>query len=102
MNRIMNYLGQINDRIVDKNKYMCGWEVENSLAQRLMLIMIHTIKFILYKCKIRHVLPTIANMKYEIDELVYNLSKRLKWREAGIAGHIVSIFVIVQYEGTIY
>jgi hypothetical protein len=67
-------------RRVDKNKFMGGWIMENKRSQELILITIHYIKYIIYVCRNRRILPTLAHVRYELGELLYMLGKRAKWQ----------------------
>jgi hypothetical protein len=67
-------------RRVDKNKFMGGWVMENKRSQELILITIHYIKFIVYVCRNRRILPTLAHVRYELGELFHMLGKRVKWQ----------------------
>jgi hypothetical protein len=82
-------------RRVDKNKFMGGWVMENKQTQELLLITIHYIKYLVYVCRNRRILPTLAHVRYELGELFYMLSKRAKW-QSGIltfAASLRGIFV---------
>jgi hypothetical protein len=81
INKVLNRICQTTGRAVDKKKYMGGWDIEGKLELETILMILHTIKFGLYKCKIRHVLPTFTGLWYEIEEFTKSLSKRRKWVE---------------------
>jgi hypothetical protein len=70
------------DRVVDKRKYFGGCEHTIIVKQRVVLTLVHFLKYVIYKNKQRRVLPTIANMKYEINDILDRLSRRVKWRES--------------------
>jgi hypothetical protein len=67
-------------RRVDKNKFMGGWVMENKRTQEVLLIVIHYIKYLVYVCRNRRILPTLAHIRYELGELFSMLSKRAKWQ----------------------
>ncbi len=75
-----NRLAGENNRIVDVNRYMGGWVIENKWNQELVLIVIHFIKYVIYVCRNRRILPMVVHLRYEIEELLVILSKRKKWR----------------------
>jgi hypothetical protein len=82
-------------RRVDKNKFMGGWVMANKRSLELILITIHYIKYLVYVCRNRRILPTLAHVRYELGELFYMLSKRAKW-QSGIltfAASLRGIFV---------
>ncbi len=70
--------GDIN-RDVDINTYMGGWTIENSKKQEVVLIVIHFIKYVLYVCRNRRIVPSVTHLCYEIDELLLVMRKRKKW-----------------------
>jgi hypothetical protein len=48
---------------------------------RICIAIVHYIKVILYECKIRHQLPTMTHMIYELEGLGKLFGKREDWRE---------------------
>jgi hypothetical protein len=70
--------GTVN-RIVDKDKYMGGWPMENKKCQEVILVMIHYVKFIFYTCRNRKVVPSNVHVRYELDELIGTLLKKMSW-----------------------
>jgi hypothetical protein len=81
VNKILNFLCQTTDRAVDKKKYMSGWEAVSKSEQEMIVMILHLIKFGVYKCKLRHVLPTFLGLRYEMEEFLKVISKRQKWVE---------------------
>jgi hypothetical protein len=77
-------------RWVDKNKFMGGWVMENKRTQEVVLIVIHYIKYLVYVCRNRRILPTLAHIRYELGELFSVLSKRAKW-QSGILTFATSL-----------
>jgi hypothetical protein len=63
------------NRLVDKNKFMGGWGMESGKAQEVILIVIHYMKFVIYVCRNRRVIPTLTHMRYELGELLGMMSK---------------------------
>jgi hypothetical protein len=82
VNKVLNRICQTTDRAVDKKRYMSGWEVECKSEQEIVIMILHIVKFGVYKCKLRHVLPTFTGLWYEIEEFLKSISKRQKWVEA--------------------
>jgi cytochrome c oxidase assembly factor CtaG len=74
-----NRLTDGNNRTVDVNKYMGGWVIETKGNLELILIVIHFVKYIIYVCRNRRVLPSVVHVRYEIEELLNVLRKRRKW-----------------------
>jgi hypothetical protein len=83
------------NRLVDKNKFMGGWGMENKKAQEVILIVIHYMKFVIYVCRNRRVIPTLTHMRYELGELMGMLNKRRKWQNElmNFRTHAMGIFV---------
>ncbi len=61
---------------------MMGWESKNKRESELILLIIHVIKFGIFKCKHRHVIPTFASLRYEVEEFVGAISRKQRWRES--------------------
>jgi hypothetical protein len=76
-NRLTNEQGGIADRRI----FMGGCELESSRSTMLILIIIHFIKYTVYVCRNRRVLPTVTYMMYETTELITTLRVKEKWRE---------------------
>ncbi len=70
--------GEIN-RHVDVNRYMGGWLIENNMMQETVLIVIHYVKYVIYVCRNRRVLPSVVHLRYEVEELLREMQKRKKW-----------------------
>jgi hypothetical protein len=75
-----NRLADENNRNVDVNRYMGGWVIEKKWNLELVLIVIHFIKYVIYVCRNRRILPSVVHLRYEIEELLKILRKRKKWR----------------------
>jgi hypothetical protein len=76
-NRLTNAQGGV----IDRNIFMGGCELESSRSTVLLLIIIHFIKYAVYVCRNRRVLPTVTYIMYETMELITTLRVREKWRE---------------------
>jgi hypothetical protein len=79
---VINYICNTRGRAIEKGKYMSGWESESKRESELILLIIHIIKFGIYKCKHRRVIPTFASLRYEVEEFVGAISKKHRWRES--------------------
>jgi hypothetical protein len=73
--------GTVN-RVVDKDRYMGGWPMDNKKNQEVVLILIHYVKYVLYTCRNRRVVPSNVHMRYELDELMGMLIKKSYWNIA--------------------
>jgi hypothetical protein len=78
---VINYICNTRGRGIEKGKYMMGCDTENKRETELILLIIHVIKFGIYKCKHRRVIPTFANLRYEVEEFVGAISRKERWRE---------------------
>jgi hypothetical protein len=57
-----------------------GWVIEKKWNLELILIVIHFVKYVIYVCRNRRILPSVVHVRYEIEELLKTLGKRKKWR----------------------
>jgi hypothetical protein len=64
---------------VNVDKYMGGWLIEKKWNMELVLIVIHFVKYVIYVCRNRRLLPTVVHLRYEIEELFKIVGKRKKW-----------------------
>jgi hypothetical protein len=76
-NRLTNAQGGV----IDRNMFMGGCELESSRSTVVLLIIIHFIKYAVYVCRNRRILPTVTYIMYETTELITMLRVREKWRE---------------------
>jgi hypothetical protein len=79
--KVLNYLAGEMDREVDRKKYMMGWDIVDKRKQTILLIALHYIKYCLYSCKLRRILPTYANVRYSMEGMLEQLRSREKWRD---------------------
>ncbi len=73
---------------------MGGWEIENVKLQEVVLILIHFVKYCVYVCRNRRVLPSVAFITYELEELMGVMRKRVKWQRViqDVRGKMRGIF----------
>ncbi len=74
-----NTIANENDRNVEKDKYMGGWKVESVLRTKIILILIHFVKYYIYSCRIRRNIPSTAGIMYEYGGLLVNIVRNYKW-----------------------
>ncbi len=93
--KVLNYLAGSMDREVDRKRYMMGWDIVDKRKQTILLIVLHYIKFSLYSCKLRRILPTYANVRYSLEGILGQLVTRERWREGtnNLAEYIQGVFV---------
>jgi hypothetical protein len=60
-----NELAGTRNLAVDKRKYFVGWKGRSKGCTIITLIGIHLVKYIMYKSKIRHRIPTLFSLKEE-------------------------------------
>jgi hypothetical protein len=70
--------GTVN-RVVNKDRFMGGWPMENKKNQEVVLILIHYVKNVLYTCRNRRVMPSNVHMRYELDEFMSTLIRKPYW-----------------------
>ncbi len=58
---------------------MGGWLIENKMMQEIILIVIHYVKYMIYVCRNRRILPSVAHIRFEVEGLLWTMSKRKKW-----------------------
>ncbi len=82
------------DELVNRSRYMGGWEIENVKLQEVMLILIHFVKYCIYICRNRRVLPSVTFITYELEELMGLMKKRIKWQRVlqDVRGALRGIF----------
>jgi hypothetical protein len=70
------------DRMVNRVRYMGGWGTESVKLQEVMLIISHFVKYCVYVCRNRRVLPSVTFITYELEELMLVMKKKAKWQRA--------------------
>jgi hypothetical protein len=65
----------------NKKEFMCGLEDIGIANMKLTIILVHFIKYQIYISKCRHRLPSVPQVMYEWDGLMYTLAKVEYWRE---------------------
>ncbi len=92
---MLNFLAGTMDREVERKRYMMGWDIVDKRNQMVLLIVIHYIKFCLYSCKLRRVIPTFANVRYSVEGILGQLILRDRWREGtnNLSEYIQGVFV---------
>jgi hypothetical protein len=74
--KVLNFLAGTMDREVERKRYMMGWDIVDKRNQLILLIVIHYIKFCLYSCKLRRVIPTYAHVRYAVEGVLGQLLLR--------------------------
>jgi hypothetical protein len=74
-----NTIANGNDQNVVKDKYMGGWKVESILRTKIILILVHFVKYYIYSCRIRRNIPSTAGIMYEYGGLVGNMVRNYQW-----------------------
>jgi hypothetical protein len=82
VSKVINYLCNTRGRGIEKGKYMMGCETENKRETEFVLLIVHVIKYGIYKCKHRRVIPTFASLRYEVEEFVGAILRKQRWRES--------------------
>jgi hypothetical protein len=89
-NRITGEMG----RLVNRVRYMGGWRTENLKLQEILIVIIHFVKYCIYVCRNRRVMPSVAFIVYELGELISVLKKKTKWQRVlqDLSVNLVGIF----------
>jgi hypothetical protein len=70
------------ERLVDHSRYMGGWRTDNAKLQEVILLVIHFVKYSVYVCRNRRVVPSVTYITYELEELILMMRKRTKSQRA--------------------
>jgi hypothetical protein len=74
-----NNIANSNDQNVIKDKYMGGWEEESRIRTKLILILVHFVKYYIYGCRAKRNVPSLPGLMYEYGGLLKNLTRNIKW-----------------------
>jgi hypothetical protein len=83
---LFNELAGTRNLVVDRRNYFLGWEGRSKGCTIVTLIGIHLVKYIMYKFKVRHRIPTIFSLKEEFRAAIGWLGRFQRWR--GILGEV--------------
>jgi hypothetical protein len=81
VNGIGNWLANTNDRRFRKDNFFSGIDDISPKNIRMCVTLVHYMKYLIYECKLRHQIPTMAHIRYEMEGLGKLFSKREEWRE---------------------
>jgi hypothetical protein len=79
-----NFFGsmlQLQNINIDRTKFFEGWEEYSNDATRWVIIVTGLVKYYIYKCSRRRVIPMLYRLKEEFGWLCNNLMQRRRWRE---------------------
>jgi hypothetical protein len=81
-------------RVVNRGRYMGGWRTENLKLQEILIVITHFVKYCIYVCRNRRVMPSVAFIVYEVGELISVMKKKTKWQRViqDLSGNLVGIF----------
>jgi hypothetical protein len=74
-----NELG-VRNPVISKERYWMGWEEYSRDATRWVIIVTGFVKYYLFKCSRRKVLPIQYRLREEFGGLVASLCRRARWR----------------------
>ncbi len=74
-----NIIANGNDQNVVKDKYMGGWEEESRIRTKIILILVHFVKYYIYGCRLKRNMPSLPGIMYEYGGLLRNLTRNNKW-----------------------
>jgi exonuclease III len=76
-----NWLANTNGRLFKKDSFFSGIDDLSPQNMRICIIIVHYVKYVLYECKLRHQIPTMTHMRYEMEGLGSLFNGREDWRE---------------------
>jgi hypothetical protein len=79
VNVFFNEVTGTRNMVVDKNKYFTGWCGKSRDSTIIILICVHTVKYVLYRYKSRQRIPTLFTLKEEFRSMVGGLLRFRRW-----------------------
>jgi hypothetical protein len=67
--------------VLNKQKFMGGWEGATKGETNVNLLVVHFLKYFIFKCKQRKRFPLIIHALEELGVTVDHLKRMSKWRE---------------------
>ncbi len=74
-----NSIANENNLNVDKDKYMGGWKVDSTLRTKIILILVHFVKYYIYTCRNRRTIPSTMGLMYDYGGLLGNILRNNNW-----------------------
>jgi hypothetical protein len=74
-----NTVSNENDLNVDKEKFMGGWKISSIKRTRVILIIVHFVKYYIFMCRNRKKMPSIVGLMYEFGGLERNMERSENW-----------------------
>jgi hypothetical protein len=72
---------QVQDANINRTKFFEGWEDYSNDSTRWAFIVISMVKYYIYKCSRRRVLPILYRLREEFGWLCSSLMEKRRWRE---------------------
>jgi hypothetical protein len=66
--------------IISKSKFFEGWEEYKHDATRWIIIVISFVKYFIYSCSRRKIIPMLTGLREEFRWLTYSLGRKKRWR----------------------
>jgi hypothetical protein len=66
--------------IISKSKFFEGWEEYKHDATRWVIIVISFVKYYIYSCSRRKIIPMVTGLREEFRWLTYSLGRKRRWR----------------------
>jgi hypothetical protein len=66
--------------IISKSKFFEGWEEYKHDATRWVIIVISLVKYYIYNCSRRKIIPMVTGLREEFRWLTYSLGRKRRWR----------------------
>jgi hypothetical protein len=81
ISEVINDLAGTDNRVVSKDKYFEGLLLPRKCDSNITILVVRTIQFGLYKCRIRKRIPLKAHIMEDMGGLKAVLGKSVRWRE---------------------
>jgi hypothetical protein len=78
---IGNWLAKKIGRCFNKETFFSGIDDISLQNMRMCTTIVHYVKYVIYEYKLRHQLPTMTHIRYELEGLGRLFNKREEWRE---------------------
>jgi hypothetical protein len=92
--KFLNDIAQENNRNIDKPKFFGGWNSISIKRTKVLLIVIHFVKYYMYICRNRKKMPTVVGLAYEFAGLERCMRRSAVWSTnfTEVLGSISEIF----------
>jgi hypothetical protein len=86
---------QLQDVNINRTKFFGGWEEYSNDSTRWAFIVICMVKYYIYKCSRRRVIPMLYRLKEEFGWLCSSLMNKRRWREVILNNNRIMSEIVV-------